>query len=75
MIKLTFLCHFLHQSSINSALYVVIVFVLACLCKFVWQIILLKSDNYDYSAYECATSYKLVAHFASPGLDLFQGDF
>ena len=32
---------FLHPSPINSALYVVIMFVLVCLCRFLWQIILL----------------------------------
>ena len=43
---------YLNPSPINSALYVVIVFVLVCLCRFLWQIILLTY-----------TSYKSVAHF------------
>ena len=53
----------LHLSPINSALYVVIMFVLVCLRRFLWQIILLTY-----------TSYKLVVHF-DLSLDLFQGDF
>ena len=54
---------FLHPSPINSALYIVIMFVLVCLCRFLWQIILL--------AY---MSYELAAHF-DLSLDLFLGDF
>ena len=54
---------FLHLSPINSALYVVIMFVLVCLCRFLWQIILLTY-----------MSYELVAHFVL-SLDLFLGDF
>ena len=54
---------FLHPSPISSALYVVIMFVLVCLCIFLWQIIMLTY-----------ISYKLVAHF-DVFLDLFQGDF
>ena len=45
---------FLHQSPIHSALYAVIMFVLLCLCRFIWQIIL-----FTYMSYE------LVAHFDS----------
>ena len=54
---------FLHPSPINSALYVVIMFVLVCLCRFLWQIILLTY-----------TSHELIAHF-DLSLDLFLGDF
>ena len=54
---------FLHLSPINSALYVVIMFVLVCLCRSLWQIIL-----FTYMSYE------LVAHF-DLSLDLFLGDF
>ena len=54
---------FLHPSPVNSALYVVIIFVLVCLCRFLCQIILLTY-----------MIYKLVAHF-DLSLDLFQGDF
>ena len=43
---------FLHPFPINSALYVVIMFVLVCLCRFLWKIILLTY-----------MTYKLVAHF------------
>ena len=43
---------FLRLSPINSALYVVIMFVLVCFCRFLWQIILLTY-----------MSYKLAAHF------------
>ena len=52
---------FLHPSPVNSALYVVITFVLVC--RFLWQIILLTY-----------MSYELVAHF-DLSLDLFLGDF
>ena len=54
---------FLHPSPVNSALYVVIMFVLVCLCRFLRQIILLTY-----------MSYELVAHF-DLSLDLFLGDF
>ena len=54
---------FLHPSLINYALYVVIILVLVCLCRFLWQIVLLTY-----------TSYELVAHF-DLSLDLFLGDF
>ena len=54
---------FLHPPPINSALYVVTMFVLVCLCRFLWQIILLTY-----------MSYELVAHF-DLSLDLFWGDF
>ena len=54
---------FLHPSPINSALYVVVMFLLVCLCRFLWHIILLTY-----------MSYKLVAHF-DLSLDLFLGDF
>ena len=54
---------FLHPSPINSALYVVIMLVLVCLCRCLWQIILLTY-----------MSYELVAHF-DLSLDLFLGDF
>ena len=53
----------LHPSPINSALYVIIMFVLVCLCRFLWKIILLTY-----------MTYKLVAHF-DLSLYLFQGDF
>ena len=56
-------CVFLHPSPVNSALYVVIMFVLVCLCKSLWQFILLTY-----------MSYQLVAHF-DLYLDLFLGDF
>ena len=52
---------FLHPSPLNSALYVVIMFVLVCLCRF------LSVADYSY------TSYELVAHF-DLSLDLFLGD-
>ena len=55
---------FLHSSSINSALYVVIMFVLVCLCRFLRQIILLTY-----------TSYKLVAHFDLSRLRSTSGRF
>ena len=45
------------------ALYIVIMFVLVCLCRFLWQIIPLTY-----------MSYELVAHF-DLSLDLFLGDF
>ena len=54
---------FLHPSPIKSALYVVIMFVLVCLCRFLWQIILLTY-----------MSYELVAHF-DLSLYLFLGGF
>ena len=50
---------FLHPSAVNSASNVVIMFVLVCLCRFIWQIILLTY-----------MSYKLVANF-----DVFHDDF
>ena len=53
----------LHPSPINSAFYVVIMFVLVCLCRFLWQIILLTY-----------MSNELVAHF-DLSLNLFLGDF
>ena len=56
-------CDFLHPSPINATLYVVIMFVLVCLCRFLWQIILLTY-----------MSYELVAHFDLSS-DLFLGDF
>ena len=62
VIKLTFQSG-LVTSPINSALCVVIMFVLVCLCRFLWQIIVLTY-----------MSYELVAHF-DLSLDLFQGDF
>ena len=55
---------FLHPSQINSALYVVIMFVLVCLCRILWQIILLTY-----------TSYKLVAHFDLSRLRSISGWF
>ena len=54
---------FLHPSPVNSALYVVIMFALACLCRLLWQIILLTY-----------MSYELVAHF-DLSLNLFLSDF
>ena len=54
---------FLHSSPITYALYVVIMFVFVCLCRFIWQNILLTS-----------MSYELVAHF-DLSLELFLGDF
>ena len=58
-------CDFLHPPSINSAEYVVIMFVLVCLCIVLWQIILLT-----YMSYELVASFDL-----SLGLFLDESEF
>ena len=55
---------FLHPSPINSALYVVVMFVLVCLRRFLWQILLLTY-----------TSYKLDAHIDLSRLRSISGWF
>ena len=54
---------FLHPSPINSALYVVIMFVLVCLCRFLWLICLLTQVT------------SLVAHFGQSQLGSISGWF
>ena len=41
----------LHPSPVNSALCVVIMFVLVCLCRFLWQVILLTYMSYELVAW------------------------
>ena len=61
---------FLHPSPINSALYVVIMLVLVCLCRFLWHIILLT-----YMSYELVVSFDegkfCSAKFAKTSLIFF----
>ena len=56
----------LHLSQINSELYVAVMFVWVCLCRFLWQIILLTYMSYELVVHLCPTAGASFFRILSP---------